>query len=506
MAYAFFVNLTIIISFLVLRGQMLREDYLSKLGSWQKELLLGVSTGVLGCLLMLSSLQVADGTVVDLRYVAIIIAALYGGTTAIFTTVSVIAVFRVAYFGISMSSLVAVFGALIMGVGSMLINYLDFSQRKRYLALSLYNFVVMVAGFLLLLQERNCLPRVLVNFFLMSGLGLIIIYIVYKYIEKSHQSYQELKYYQLMANNLSDLLTRHQRDGTYLYLSPACESLLGYAPEELVGSNAFELFHSQDKRRIQNDYLQLLKDNEQSTLTYRLKTKNGEYKWVETTAQAVRNETDEIEEIVCVTRDITNRKQAEIDLKDTNQQLTILSYQDGLTQIPNRRYFEQQLEKEWQRLARSSEPLSLLMVDIDYFKEYNDTYGHQQGDQCLKKVAATLEEVIKRPADEVMRYGGEEFAVILPETDEAGAVEVGERLRKEIEELKIANVNAGVEDKAESEVEDKFKSKSKSYLTVSVGIATIIPTAVGDKELLIEQADKALYRAKENGRNQVLIY
>ena len=462
MAYVFFINLTIIASFLVLRGESTRKDYVSNLAYWQKELLLGTIVGVLGCLLMISSLQVANNTVVDLRYLAVVIAGLYGGATAIFTTVGVMSLFRVFYFGFSLSSLAAVIGLLIMGLGSLIINYLDFSEGKRYLALGLFDFLVMLVGFSLLLQDCECLTKVLVNFCLISWLGLIFIYIIYKYIEQSNQSYQELKYYQLMANNLRDLLTRHQRDGTYLYLSPACQNLLGYQPQQLVGTNAFELFYPEDRKRIQKEYLELLKENNQQTLTYRLQTKSGDYKWVETTAQAIKNEQSEIKELVCVTRDITSRKQAEMDLKDTNQKLTILSYMDGLTQIPNRRYFDQQLKKEWQRLARSSEPLSLLIVDIDHFKEYNDTYGHQQGDECLKKVAATLEEVVKRPADEVMRYGGEEFALILPETNQQGALEVGVRVREEIEELKIANLNSKVKVKSESKSKSEFESKSES--------------------------------------------
>ena len=490
MIYDFFVDLAVITSFLVLRGQVVRDDFFISLAKWQRELLLGIITGGLACLLMLSSVQVANNTVVDLRYVAIIIAALYGSVIAIFTTVGVMGVFRVLYFGFSFSSLAAVIGGVIMGLGSAMIIFLDLDSFKRYVALSIFNFVIMFSGFILLLQDCICFTKVLVSFFLMSCLGLIIIYIVYKYIENANESYQELKYYETMANNLSDLLTRHYRDGTYLYLSPACQKILGYTPQELVGENAFDLFHPADKKEIKESYLQLLHDNQQYTLTYRLQTKSGDYKWVETTAKGIENEANEIEELICVTRDITHRKQAENELKDANEKLTVLSYIDGLTQIPNRRYFDQQLEKEWQRLSRASEPLSLLIVDIDHFKKYNDTYGHQQGDECLKKVASTLEKVIKRPADEVVRYGGEEFAVILPETTQKGAVEVGERVREEIEGLKLANVN----------------SKVKPYVTVSVGTATIIPNVVSDKELLVEQADKALYQAKESGRNQVIDY
>jgi len=174
-------------------------------------------------------------------------------------------------------------------------------------------------------------------------------------------------------------------------------------------------------------------------------------------------------------------------LEQANQRLEHLSSVDGLTGIANRRRFQDVLELEWGRARRGAYPISVAMVDIDHFKLYNDTYGHQSGDDCLKRVAATLASVLNRPGDLVARYGGEEFVVVLPETNRQGAVLMAESLRKKIEDLHIANAQA----------------PSGRFLTASVGVATCIPSPEDASPLhLLIAADRALYRAKGEGRNR----
>jgi diguanylate cyclase (GGDEF)-like protein len=158
---------------------------------------------------------------------------------------------------------------------------------------------------------------------------------------------------------------------------------------------------------------------------------------------------------------------------------------DGLTQVANRRRFDEYFEKEWQRLAREQAPLSLILCDIDYFKCYNDHYGHQTGDTCLKQVAQTIEQSVKRPADLVARYGGEEFVVILPNTPVEGAAHVAERFQSEIRQLEILH--------AQSEV--------SPFITLSMGISGQVPTHAVEPQSLIVAADRALYAAKAQGRN-----
>lgn len=169
--------------------------------------------------------------------------------------------------------------------------------------------------------------------------------------------------------------------------------------------------------------------------------------------------------------------------------LNILSSQDGLTGISNRRHFDESLLDEWARGLRSAKPLSLILVDIDCFKAYNDTYGHQAGDECLKTVAQTLQGILKRPGDKVCRYGGEEFAAILPETPSKGALFIAEKMRAKIEALNIKHE----------------KSKARPIVTISIGVATLLPTQSYNPPELIALADKALYKAKNEGRNRVVM-
>jgi len=182
-------------------------------------------------------------------------------------------------------------------------------------------------------------------------------------------------------------------------------------------------------------------------------------------------------------------RESQKELAEANIQLQKLAALDGLTGIANRRRFDETMQLEWQRGQRDKQPLTLLFCDVDYFKRYNDSFGHQAGDLCLKKVAAVLTEHLKRPADLAARYGGEEFAIVLPETELAGALVVAEACRRHLESLAIENPNADTE----------FSS-----VTMSIGVASVVPSPKSTLEQLIEQADRALYAAKRAGRNRVV--
>jgi len=166
-----------------------------------------------------------------------------------------------------------------------------------------------------------------------------------------------------------------------------------------------------------------------------------------------------------------------------------LSMYDQLTDLPNRRCFEIRIDAEWGRALREKIPISILIVDIDFFKNYNDTYGHQQGDVALQSVAKAFEAIIKRPGDLPARWGGEEFIVLLPNTDSNGAESTAEQLRAFIEEMEIPLPN-----------------ESRAKITVSIGVNTEIPTIDSTKEKFISGADEALYSAKNRGRNRVCVY
>lgn len=184
---------------------------------------------------------------------------------------------------------------------------------------------------------------------------------------------------------------------------------------------------------------------------------------------------------------VAARVRNHINLKIKTDLLESQAMLDGLTNISNRRRFDESLENEWKRSLRSSAPISLIMADIDYFKLYNDNYGHGIGDECLKKVAATLADSIERPSDLVARYGGEEFVVLLPETDAAGAHNIAERFRSHVEALRLQHQYSGV----------------SAYVTVSVGYACVTPGVESSPTELLRLADEKLYQAKEAGRNRV---
>ncbi|MDE1166034.1 MAG: PleD family two-component system response regulator [Pseudomonas sp.] len=174
-------------------------------------------------------------------------------------------------------------------------------------------------------------------------------------------------------------------------------------------------------------------------------------------------------------------------LLDTNLVLQRLMNSDGLTGLSNRRHFDEYLELEWRRAMRDQAQLSLLMIDVDYFKTYNDNFGHLDGDEALRKVATAIKDSCSRPSDLPARYGGEEFALVLPSTSPGGARLIAEKLRQSVAGLKIPHISPA----------------QGSVLTVSIGLSTVIPAVASNCRELISAADKGLYQAKNNGRNQV---
>jgi diguanylate cyclase (GGDEF)-like protein len=194
-------------------------------------------------------------------------------------------------------------------------------------------------------------------------------------------------------------------------------------------------------------------------------------------------DTGAIDGVVAISRDMTEQK----DLQD---KLAALATSDGLTGLANRRHFDERLSEEWARAKRDDTPLSLLLIDVDHFKKFNDQYGHQAGDGCLRSVARVLAAQAQRPADLAARYGGEEFALLLPNTDAGGCAEVGERIRGALHELGMLHA---------------LNLPSK-LVTVSLGGATNLPSqGVTDCSALVAAADRALYAAKENGRDRLVM-
>lgn len=291
--------------------------------------------------------------------------------------------------------------------------------------------------------------------------------------------------FRFLAENSADVICLLAIDLLLHYVSPSSLAVLGWKPEELVGKGPSAFVIPEDMPGL----LAISKRNrspegEDVAATVRARKKDGTPIWIEINPRVLRDpETKEALESVIVVRDVTERKLLE-------EKLAALAMTDGLTGIPNRRAFDEALEREWKRTLRHGTQVSLLLLDIDHFKRFNDQYGHQVGDDCLRAVAQAAAGAV-RSTDIVARYGGEELALILPQVDVAGAWETAEKVRSVIEGMGIPH---------------EGNPESGGVLTVSVGAATALARTGGTVRMpegLLQAADHALYRAKHGGKNRV---
>ncbi|MDX1654168.1 MAG: diguanylate cyclase [Candidatus Competibacteraceae bacterium] len=316
------------------------------------------------------------------------------------------------------------------------------------------------------------------------------------------------------------LLFEYARDGLFLLESDgrvadanrlACDSL-GYRHDELVGLQAARLTvdtHSITQGVGCMELFQRVRQGERVLREGELQRRDGRHFPVEVVFSPIEYENRQL--IMAAVRDITERRQADEALKfamerlersrrqaenasrslgQANAELRRLSQLDGLTGIANRRYLDEYLLQEWHRGNRSARPLSLVLADVDHFKAYNDRYGHQAGDDCLRQVVAAMGGVVSRTTDLLARYGGEEFAVVLPETDRPGSEYLAERVRQAVADLDIIHE----------------ASPTAGFVTLSLGVATLVPESGQGCEDLVALADAALYRAKQRGRNRVYVH
>ena len=298
-------------------------------------------------------------------------------------------------------------------------------------------------------------------------------------------------YYRLIAESSTDFISTQTLSGVYTYISPICNVSLGYDSSEMLGKSADDFIHSEDVHLFTSLRELIQKKDVVQTIMYRMRCKDGKYIWFETKCQRFLTSNGECEEIICISRDVTKEKVKLNEIEKETQRLQKEIYIDELTGVYNRRFFNKILNDEYKKSIHSKNDFSLLMIDIDYFKQYNDTYGHPEGDQCLSLVAKTLK-IHVSDTGFVCRIGGEEFCIILPNTNNNQAITLANKLRYEIEELKVPHANSLI----------------SHYITISVGVATTTAdylTQMDSSELLV-LADQALYKAKEDGRNQVIYY
>ncbi|GAC1372768.1 MAG: sensor domain-containing diguanylate cyclase [Aquirhabdus sp.] len=274
----------------------------------------------------------------------------------------------------------------------------------------------------------------------------------------------------------------------FSYIGPQIEELLGWKPASWISVEDWAArMHEDDRDRVVNFCVSQSKSGIDHEADYRAMTADGNYVWIRDVVHVVRKN-GEVEALVGFMFDISERKKNEEELLRLNRQLKEYSFMDGLTGVANRRMFDMTIEREWGSAYRECRPLSLIMFDIDYFKDYNDQYGHPAGDECLKRVAQLLASVAGRSRDLFARFGGEEFVMLLPETDAHNAVSVAEKCHQLILDEMIPHRG----------------SKLGAYLTVSQGVSTIVPTVKDTSSAFIAQVDWLLYQAKQRGRNRVI--
>lgn len=290
-------------------------------------------------------------------------------------------------------------------------------------------------------------------------------------------------------------------EGEVIVWNKACEQLTGTKRSDVLGTKDHWRAFYKEKRETLADIVlqgsdQKLKELYANHLLSKGEIKHTihaenwaqmpalvEAKYLSIDAGPVFDKTGNLEAVVETIQDLT-------ELKKIQESLTQLATSDSLTGLGNRRLFDGQLQNYWYNARRHREKVSLLLIDVDYFKKYNDIYGHQQGDQILSRLGLTLNTSVHRGSDQCFRYGGEEFAVLLPDTGPDGAIEVAERIRERLYDLHIPHKG----------------SNQYQRLTLSLGVATASPDARSDPSELVKHADEALYASKAAGRNRSTVY
>lgn len=273
----------------------------------------------------------------------------------------------------------------------------------------------------------------------------------------------------------------------FAYIGPQIEKLLGWPPSTWKTVNDWaERMHPDDREQVVNFCVSQSQAGTDHEADYRALTSDGGYVWLRDVVHVARNAKGEVESLIGFMFDISERKRTEEMLAQLQHELERLSYTDGLTGVGNRRRFDAVLQTQWDAAAVAGTPLSLIIMDIDFFKSFNDYYGHVQGDACLKQIAAVLGEALD--GDHFLgRFGGEEFAMVLGNTDADTAVKIAERCRELIAAAAIPHL----------------RSPYDQRVTASFGVGTMVPSDRADATAFLNLIDAQLYHAKDNGRNRI---
>lgn len=275
----------------------------------------------------------------------------------------------------------------------------------------------------------------------------------------------------------------------FAYIGPQIGDLLGWDPASWMTVDDWATrIHEEDRQRVVDFCVAQSIAGIDHEADYRALTSGGDYVWIRDVVHVVRKEDGSVDSLIGFMFDISERKKTEEQLVLLQRELEEMSFKDGLTGVANRRRFDFIMDLEWGSARRNKQPMSLIMLDIDYFKQYNDHYGHLQGDSCLKQVASILSKAAARAHDFLARFGGEEFVFILPETNAKLAMKIAERCREMLAEAQIPH--------EESQVDQ--------ILTASFGVSTIIPCHDDEMRAFIDTVDRRLYQAKQKGRDRIV--
>ncbi len=301
------------------------------------------------------------------------------------------------------------------------------------------------------------------------------------------QLYRVAALHKLVTDTSRDVIILANLDGRRTYVSPGVTAVTGWSPEELIGHTYHDIVHPQDFAELEMAIRALKAGSDGGTLEYRVRKRDGDYLWAEASLRVYRDPANNQPlGYLNLVRDINERKLADEKLQAAYHAMENLVIVDALTGIANRRRFDEVLASEWRRNLREEASLSLLFIDVDRFKLYNDTYGHPRGDSCLRQIAESALDVLRRPADLVARYGGEEFAVILPRTDIHGASSIAEEICQAVRNRRLPHQHSDL-----------------GFVTISIGCATMVPRRGHAPHELVSRADQALYDAKAKGRNRI---
>jgi diguanylate cyclase (GGDEF)-like protein/PAS domain S-box-containing protein len=289
--------------------------------------------------------------------------------------------------------------------------------------------------------------------------------------------------YRRIAENMSNMVSDIDAEGNFTYISPSNQRILGYRPEDLIGKAAYEKLHPDDKDRILFEYNLAVMTKIDGESEYRYQHADGHYVWLHSTGHIILGGAGEYLGAIINSIDITERKLTEDALKKSEKKYRELSIIDDLTQLYNSRHFHVQIEIEIERSNRYGQPLTLLLLDLDKFKKFNDKYGHVEGDNVLSKLGQVIKRCLRDP-DSAYRYGGEEFTIMLPMTTSEEGIVTAKRIQTELRKENFSPV-----------------LDQNINMTVSIGMAQYNP--MEDMKTFVRRVDKLMYQAKKDGRDRI---